>query len=225
MIKNVIHFIALLVSCSVLGQHPIYTQFSEKDDLPDIEFYNMMEDSRGFIWLAAEKGFYRYDGNQFKLFTNQEKRGLSVFEPKEDHLGRVWTCNVSGQFFYAEGDELHMFIDLGKETSWALGSFFVTKKHLLVFTYTTIYKISLSTKAVEARIRPNDKFFLGNPLLYNNEIFITDGSGIIKLDLELNILQKITTATLGRDLSERCIGKSLLSEVNGHMYLSFFDID
>ena len=61
------------------GQHPLHVQLTEKDGLPDIEFYSIVEDKKGFIWLAANKGLYRYDGKEFKNYTHPEKRGLSVF--------------------------------------------------------------------------------------------------------------------------------------------------
>lgn len=204
------------------GQHPIYTQFSEKDDLPDIEFYNMTEDSKGFIWLTADKGFYRYDGNQFKLYTNKEKRGFSVFEPKEDHLGRVWCCNISGQYFYAEGDKLTMFIDLGQEIRWQLGSFLVTKKHLLVFASQKVYKISLETKEIEKSVQLTNHL-LGNPYRYKDEIYVTTNESILALDLELNVIKKITSEAIYNDLNERSIGRSIINGYKGKTYLYFTD--
>ncbi|QHI38538.1 Sensor histidine kinase YpdA [Kordia antarctica] len=218
-----LHFLFILLFATVaFGQHPIYTQFSEKDGLPDIEFYNMTEDSKGFIWLAANKGFYRYDGNQFKIYTNKEKRGLSVFEPKEDSKGRVWCCNISGQFFYAENDELITFIDLEKEINGRLGSFIVTDKHLLVFTYQTIYKISLKTREIDTRIQIGNPL-IGSPYRYGNEIYVTTGESIVTLDLELNITKKITSEAIYDDLSKRSIGSPLITGSKGKTYLKFMD--
>ena len=114
------------------AQQPVSVHLTEKDGLPDKEFYNIIEDSKGFIWLCADKGLFRYDGKLFKNYSNPEKRGLSVFEPVEDQLGRIWCNNISGQFFYVENDQLFTFIDLGKELKGELSSFMVTKKHLIV---------------------------------------------------------------------------------------------
>ncbi len=206
------------------GQHPIYTQFSEKDDLPDIEFYNMMEDSQGFVWLAADKGFYRYDGNQFKLYSNKEKRGLSVFEPKEDHKGRIWCCNISGQFFYVENDTLVTFVDLGQEMGWRLGNFLVTETHLLIFTSTTLYKVSLATKQIEEQIKLS-KIGLGNPYQSGDEIYMSIENSIATLNLEGEIIKQITSEEIHNDLVYRCLGKSLISGYNGKTYMSFKDAD
>jgi hypothetical protein len=224
LIKKPLFLFILLFAGVVFGQHPIYTQFSEKDDLPDIEFYNMTEDSKGFIWLAADKGFYRYDGNKFKTYTNKEKRGLSVFEPKEDFKGRVWCCNITGQFFYAENDKLITFIDLGQEIGWQLGNFIVTEKHLLVFAYQIVYKISLETKEIEARLKLSD-YLLGSPYQDGNEIYITTGESIITLDLELNITKEITSEAIYDDLSKKSLGRTLIIGYKGKMYLKFTDME
>ena len=222
LIKKLLFLFTLFFVGFAAAQHPIYTQFSEKDDLPDIEFYNIAEDSKGFIWLAADKGFYRYDGNQFKIYTNKEKRGLSVFEPKEDSKGRIWCCNISGQFFYAENDELITFIDLGQETNWQLGNFLVTDKHLLVFSSTIIYKISLETKEIQKRmVVPNN--LVGQPCQYGNEIYIATGKSILTLDLELNINKKLTSEAIYDDLTNRSLGKAVIAVYKGSTYLQFTD--
>ncbi|WP_420572216.1 sensor histidine kinase [Kordia sp.] len=220
--KYILNILILLSVIFVNAQHPIYEHFSEKDGLPDIEFYNMMEDSEGFIWLAADKGFYRYDGNQFKLYTNKEKRGLSVFEPKEDHKGRIWCCNISGQFFYVENDTLITFIDLGQEMGWKVGNFLVTDKYLLIFTQATVYKVSLETKEIEARIKFS-KVGLGSPYKLGNEIYVSTGNSLSTLDLEINILNQITSEEIENDLVNRCIGRSLISAYKGKTYLTFGD--
>ncbi len=181
-----------------------------------------MEDSKGFIWLAADKGFYRYDGNQFKLFTNKEKRGLSVFEPNEDHLGRVWCCNITGQFFYVKNDKLVTFVDLGKKINWQLGSFIVTKEHLLVFTPQYAYKISLATKKIEKSAHLSNQS-LGNPYRIKDKIYITVHNTITVLDLNLNILNQITSEKIEDDLLNSMIGRTTISGYKGRTYLQFTD--
>lgn len=75
----------------------------------------MIEDSKGFIWLAANKGLYRYDGKEFKNYTHPKKRGQSVFNLKFDKQNRLWCTNITGQFFYIENDKLHLFTDLAED--------------------------------------------------------------------------------------------------------------
>ncbi|MFD2567412.1 sensor histidine kinase [Pseudotenacibaculum haliotis] len=131
---------------------------SEKDGLPDIEFYNILEDSEGFIWLAADKGFFRYDGKEFKEFSHPLKRGRSVFNLQKDDKGRVWCNNISGQFFFAEKDSLHLFVDLmGKVDHDLLPEFIVSDNTLKVSTDVGLYFIDEKATVVRRKIKQQVK--------------------------------------------------------------------
>lgn len=161
-----------LLSYSIKAQQPVLVNLTEKDGLPDIEYYNILEDSKGFIWLTADKGLYRYDGKTYKQYTNPEKRGLSVFEPIEDHLGRVWTTNISGQFFYTDQDQLITFIDLKDELNGQLADFFVTKNHLVISIRDKLYTVNLETKQVALII--NKSLGLSNVLAFENQFLLLE---------------------------------------------------
>ncbi|WP_282030671.1 sensor histidine kinase [Winogradskyella eximia] len=169
-----------LLSFLLEAQQPVSVHLTEKDGLPDKEFYNIIEDSKGFIWLTADKGLFRYDGKIFKNYSNPEKRGLSVFEPVEDYLGRVWCNNISGQFFYVENDQLVTFIDLGKELKGELSSFMVTKKHLIVFTKFKIYYVNLSSK--EVTLKFTTEFQYGPPITSNETILFGNCKSLFSLN-------------------------------------------
>ena len=151
-------------------QEPVFVHLLERDGLPDIEFYNILEDSKDFIWLAADKGLFRYDGKEFKSYSNSNKRGLSVFEPFEDHLGRIWCNNISGQFFYVENDELITFIDLGNILKGELANFVVTDTQLLVVTLTNIYTVDIINKSISKKNKNSLSF--GTPLIYNDNLIL-----------------------------------------------------
>ncbi|CAL2093494.1 conserved hypothetical protein [Tenacibaculum sp. 190524A05c] len=127
----------------VFSQNPVSIQLTEKDGLPDIEFYNVIEDNQGFIWLAADKGLFRYDGKKFKNYSHPDKRGLSVFNVKLDEKGRVWCNNISGQFFYVENDSLKLFTDLGQRARGELTNFIFYNNKLAVYYFREIILIDL----------------------------------------------------------------------------------
>lgn len=110
--KLVLLVLFLCISCALFSQEPVSIHLTQKDGLPDIEFYDMIEDHEGFIWLAADKGLFRYNGKEYKSYSHPKKRGLSVFNLLLDKKGRVWCNNVSGQFFYVENDSLKLFADI-----------------------------------------------------------------------------------------------------------------
>ena len=137
-------FTFLIFTNKIAAQHPVFTHLTEKDGLPDIEFYNVIEDKDGFIWLGADKGLFRYDGKEFKNYTHPEKRGLSVFGLKTDKKGRIWCNNISGQFFYIEKDKLILFKDLKEEVKGQLAVFSFYQKKLVTNTVTGLYEIDLN---------------------------------------------------------------------------------
>ena len=70
----------------MFAQDPIAVKLSEKEGLPDVEFYDILEDNEGFVWLAADKGLYRFDGKEYASYHHVDKRGLSVFGLKLMYL-------------------------------------------------------------------------------------------------------------------------------------------
>ena len=105
------------------AQDPITIKLSEKDGLPDVEFYDIIEDSKGFIWLAADKGLFRFDGSEYLSYSNKDKRGLSVFGLKFDNQNNLWCNNISGQFFKIVNNELILVLDLKNELTGQLAEF------------------------------------------------------------------------------------------------------
>ncbi|CAL2094878.1 histidine kinase [Tenacibaculum sp. 190524A05c] len=137
---------------SVSAQHPVYYELTEKDGLPDIEFYDVVEDNNGFIWLAANKGLFRYDGKTFKNYTHPQKKGLSVFNLQFDKQGRLWCNNISGQYFFIENDILHYFTDVNVKKKGQLSEFFIHNNKLFVSGAGICVTIDIQTKQ-KKRIR------------------------------------------------------------------------
>lgn len=169
---NFIQRIALLVFLNfnfiIIAQHPVYTQLTEKDGLPDIEFYDIVEDQQGFIWLAADKGLFRYDGKEFKNYSHPDKRGLSVFGVKLDHKGRVWCNNISGQFFYIENNKMKLFADLKDYARGQLGSYFFFKDYLVFSYFRSTFLCDLETKELR---RINGLDFYNSTYKRNDTLF------------------------------------------------------
>ena len=147
--KYVLSIVFIISLSQLFAQAPVTIHLSEKDGLPDIEFYGVVEDNKGFIWLAADKGLYRYDGKEFKNYNHPKKKGLSVFGLKFDTQGRLWCNNISGQYFYVENDSLRLFKDLKTYNKGGqLGTFLFYKNTLVVTCVNKIVSVDLSTKEV-----------------------------------------------------------------------------
>ena len=178
--------IFLLFSNKIVAQHPVYTHLTEKDGLPDIEFYDIVEDSNGIIWLAADKGLFSYDGKVFKNYSHPEKRGLSVFGLKLDSKDRVWCNNMSGQVFYINKDQLVLFGDFQDKVNGQLAIFTFIENNVVLSTETGVYEIDSKG-------------------LFKNKIFGGDTriiQSLIKKDTLLSFGDdKILVATKGKKLT------------------------
>ncbi|WP_435263064.1 histidine kinase [Tenacibaculum sp. nBUS_03] len=204
----------------MIAQEPVSVNFTEKEGLPDKEFYSILEDYKGFIWLCADKGFFKYDGKTFKEYTNTLQRGLSVFNVQEGPKKRVWCNNISGQFFYVDNDKLNLFVDLKKELKGELADFVVKKSYVWVFASSKILKISLVTKQVEHIINKNQN--LSVPFKYNNTIYYQTEATINSLT-ETNKIKDLFPTNLasktknGLTISQR---KSTIFKIKNQLFLT-----
>ncbi len=79
-----------------------FTNFTQKEGLPDVSITSMLEDKNGNLWLGTEEGgATRYDG---KFFTNFDTTCISgtINSLLEDESGRIWFGTNNGLTCYDE---------------------------------------------------------------------------------------------------------------------------
>ena len=172
------------------AQQPAAIHLTENGGLPDIDFYNIIEDTEKFIWLAADKGLYRYNGREYQYFSNVKQRGNAVFGTLEDNQGRIWCNNISGQFFYAVENELQLFIDLSEFLNGELSQFKLTAKELLVFTGKKIVSVNLKDKKINVLFNKNNSR-LGLALKVDKKYLYTEENKIIQTDYEFRKIDSL----------------------------------
>lgn len=83
------------------GQDLLVTPLLDNRKFQGVEFYNFLEDQRGFLWVGSDHGVFRYDGNDLINYTTQDSFPfndvLSVFE---DVTGRIWCSTFRKGLFY-----------------------------------------------------------------------------------------------------------------------------
>ena len=130
------------------AQNPVIQHMSKVSNLPDVEFYDIAEDNQNYIWLAANKGLYRYNGKNYKRFSHPQQRGNSLFQLKFDAKNQLWCNNIYGQLFYVENDSLKLFYDASKLVNGQLANFEILENSIRLFTVIGIFDIDKSTKQV-----------------------------------------------------------------------------
>lgn len=99
--------VLILLCChSLHSQQPVSRTLDYSAGLPSNTVYNILQDSKGYIWIAHEKGLSRYNGQNLQHFSNNmlQSRGLSNLS--EDASGRIWCQNFSGDLFYTSNKQL-----------------------------------------------------------------------------------------------------------------------
>ena len=103
--------VIFLVAASLANAQEFqYQNFNEVNGLPSSETYEVFQDSKGFVWIATDRGVSKYDGGEFHNFTIRD--GLTdntVFGFYEDHLKRVWFRTYSGALSYYQNDSIYQY--------------------------------------------------------------------------------------------------------------------
>ncbi|HRY73032.1 MAG TPA: two-component regulator propeller domain-containing protein [Spirochaetia bacterium] len=106
-----------------------FTVLSIKDGLPNASVSGILQDRRGFIWLATQGGLCRYDGSGFKTFENEPFNENSISGDLVqtiylDEADTLWVGTYSGlnryepeaerfvHYRYADGDPESLSNDL-----------------------------------------------------------------------------------------------------------------
>lgn len=98
----ILFFICSLIGGnSALAQRPVLKNYTVTQGLPGNVVYDVLQDSKGYLWLATENGVSRFDGKLFRNYTLRE--GLAdneIFKIREDYKGRVWFLSYNGRLSY-----------------------------------------------------------------------------------------------------------------------------
>ena len=166
----------------IWAQDPVTIHLTDKEGLPDYEIYDILEDTKGYIWIAANKGLFRYDGKEYTLFSSSKKRGLSVFGLIQDEKGRIWCNNISGQFFFVENDKMELFVDLKDQINGKLSEFKILNNQIIALTENGIYKQDITSKF--GKFYKDDEIasvYYHSPFFIDNHFYFIHANKVRKL--------------------------------------------
>ncbi|RZL27875.1 MAG: diguanylate cyclase, partial [Pedobacter sp.] len=84
-----------------IAQTAYLPHYTTKNGLPSNNCYYILQDKKGFIWIATDAGVSRFDGTAFETFTVDD--GLpdnQILQVREDSRGRIWFLALNGQLSY-----------------------------------------------------------------------------------------------------------------------------
>lgn len=105
----------LILPCQVLSEGESEWRnevipFTSREGLPTSSIFRVIEDDRGYIWLASNHGAVRYDGYNFHTFTTKDgltdNTVLSLFK---DRQNRIWFVTLNRELCYFQNDHIEHF--------------------------------------------------------------------------------------------------------------------
>ena len=84
---------------NLIGQHFFTNNLSAEQGLPSNQVYDILQDKKGFIWIATDAGISRYDGNEITSF--QQSDGLadnSIVQMNQSKDGTLWFLGFNKSF-------------------------------------------------------------------------------------------------------------------------------
>ena len=104
--------ILLFLSTIVLAQTatPTFKHFGSDDGLPSSQIYQALQDSKGYMWFATDRGVVKYNGYEFRTYSTDD--GITdnvVFRMYEDYKERIWMISRSGNIFIYENNKISSF--------------------------------------------------------------------------------------------------------------------
>lgn len=102
-IRTFVFMLMLLTAFAgrLAAQQVCMKHYGVNSGLPSSECHWVMQDRKGYIWIATDAGVVKYDGYRFHTYTNTN--GLpdnTVFKIHEDRSGNIWFASYSGELAY-----------------------------------------------------------------------------------------------------------------------------
>jgi ligand-binding sensor domain-containing protein len=84
-----------------------YRNYTVNDGLPSSDVYEVLQDSKGYIWFATENGVSRFNGTTFTNFGMKDGLSDNVVVDMDESNGRVWFATLNGLPVYFSKGALH----------------------------------------------------------------------------------------------------------------------
>ncbi|MCZ4245782.1 ligand-binding sensor domain-containing protein [Pedobacter punctiformis] len=103
-----IFIFGIFFSLKSSAQTTYLPHYTSKNGLASNNCYYILQDKKGFIWIATDGGLSRFDGTNFQNFTIED--GLpdtQILQIREDKKGRLWFLALNGQLSYFQDGKFY----------------------------------------------------------------------------------------------------------------------
>jgi len=144
-LHSILIIILLTFSKVYFGQDPSYFTLVN-NELFGVDIYSIHQSKDGTIYLGTNAGLYRYQYDKFYLYNQNEKqKGNSFFQLQENQNGDIFCCNLNGQVFQVEQNQLDLYYETPAKHLFEYFNFFIDKD-LLVYCSKSCYSVDTNKK-------------------------------------------------------------------------------
>ncbi|MFT5724033.1 MAG: ligand-binding sensor domain-containing protein/two-component sensor histidine kinase [Bacteroidia bacterium] len=184
MLKRTISCVFLILASTLSGmaQQNYFRHFGLEDGLPQSQVFDVLSDSRGFIWVGTRGGgIARFDGNNFESYNTKD--GLInnfVNCLLEDSEGDIWIGTQSGLSQY-NGIEFKSY-PISKDGDIVVLSLFEQDSTLYIGTSNGLY-IQQSNKIIKIENQDKEEnFYVTSITTFGQHIYMGTNRGLYLLN-------------------------------------------
>ncbi|RZL38878.1 MAG: adenylyl-sulfate kinase, partial [Pedobacter sp.] len=173
----------LLFCLQANAQQPF--SFPLPNQLTDV-VYNIHQDSKGFVWLATNKGLMRYDGYEYQLYRSDKQTSVAGSNIQEDKYGRIWYQNFDGFLYYVKSNSLETF---QQNTPVGFSGYGFTKNYLFLVQKEGVDIFEVSSLKFIKTIKISFDLAESSTVFKDNFYFIADNMMYV-IDENFNVIKK-----------------------------------
>ena len=136
----------------VSAQGIVIESIGEKYNLNRKEIYRTIIDQKGFLWVTAHPGVFRFNGERFEEIGKETSlRYTTCYNITEDDRGRIWLLNDKNEVFKFENEKIEFVKRLNFEDAKTSNvySLFVSNDSLIVSN--GFYEVSIDCASYNLR--------------------------------------------------------------------------
>ena len=150
-----------------------FNHLLEKDGLASRRCYSIIQDRKGFIWIANKYGVDRFDGKQIKHYPlcldNADRREIKANQILQSKNGKIWGYDSNNIYYFNSNADKFEFVC---KSSTIQTIFILNEDSLIVSNTTGLYLLDVKSRQLfkykglpdwhfQAVAQSNDRMYIG----------------------------------------------------------------